>query len=189
VAVRRTAGAPARKEARKDRIPDRSGPVYPQAMRTRRLLLATTALSTAALLQACSKKEVIEPIPGNPKGSMYDAGQVEESSTSPEGSSDDAKLAQGPGGAANAAPDAGPAANDASATDAGASGAGATGAGATGASATDAGKSDAAAPPPPDLTAKPLPTVRPLPGNPKGSRYDKGLSDPFAKPPTKTPAQ
>jgi hypothetical protein len=139
-------------------------------MRTRRLLLATTALSTAALLQACSKKEVIEPIPGNPKGSMYDAGQVEESPTrgTTEGSSAGEGLAQGPGGAANAPADA---AADASAT----------GANATGANATDAGKSDAAAPPPPDLTATPLPTVRPLPGNPKGSRYDSG----FVKPPTR----
>jgi hypothetical protein len=144
-------------------------------MRTRRLLLATTALSTAALLQACSKKEVIEPIPGNPKGSTYDAGQVEEIATRPEGSSDDAGLAQGPGGAANMPADAAAAATDASATTGG--NASAT----TGANATAAGKSDAAAPPPPDLTAKPLPTVRPLPGNPKGSRYDSGL----VKPPTR----
>src|SRR5688572_22479250 len=41
--------------------------------KTRRLLLATAALSTAAAIEACSK----EPLPGNPKGSHYDdAGPV-----------------------------------------------------------------------------------------------------------------
>jgi hypothetical protein len=36
----------------------------------RKLLLASAALSTLAATQACSKKEA--PLPGNPKGSMYD---------------------------------------------------------------------------------------------------------------------
>jgi hypothetical protein len=37
---------------------------------SRKLLLASAALSSLAATQACGKKEA--PLPGNPKGSMYD---------------------------------------------------------------------------------------------------------------------
>ena len=41
-------------------------------MRRTRFLLVTTALSSAAVASACRK----EALPGNPKGSAYDAGEV-----------------------------------------------------------------------------------------------------------------
>jgi hypothetical protein len=112
-------------------------------MRTRRLLLATTALSTAALLGAC-KKDISPvhdspsdtgkttetlPLPGNPKGSTYDEG-----------------LTPTPG------PD--PVTADAAGTR----------------TSTDAAPTP---PPPPTATTRPEP-IR-MPGNPKGSHYDAGL--------------
>lgn len=106
-------------------------------MRTRRLLLAASALSTLAF--GCTKDKpgdkpeiTGEPLPGNPKGSIYDAGL--EPLQPPDASV----------GVQPVAPDAA-----------------------------------VVAPPPRDagLQIKVEPMIR---GNPKGSRYDKGL-DPDKK--------
>jgi hypothetical protein len=103
-------------------------------MRTRRFLLAASALSTLAF--GCTKDKPSdkpeitgEPLPGNPKGSLYDANVME------------------PPPLVDAATAVAPVVRDAA---------------------------DAEVPPPRDagLQIKPGPTIR---GNPKGSRYDKGL--------------
>jgi hypothetical protein len=61
-------------------------------MRRRRLLLATTALSTMALM-ACKKEGA--PLPANPKGSVYDdGGPPPPSPANPKGSMYDAGLSQ-----------------------------------------------------------------------------------------------
>ena len=107
-------------------------------MRKRRLLLVTSALSTAALLQACQKQqEVSHDLPGNPKGSHYDEGM-------------------------SPTPDAGATTEGAEAVDAG--------------NASDAAVFHVPTPPPGEAG---VPT-RPLPASPKGSFYDGGLPSPKA---------
>lgn len=119
-------------------------------MRRRRLLLAASALST---LTFCKKSDETQPLPGNPKGTFYDAAAVppppppdvvEEYPANPKGAFYDAGLA--------------PPALDAAAVDA-------------------APPKDAVVAPK-DAARKRVPPRPPLNSNPKGSFYDNNLKDP-----------
>lgn len=125
-------------------------------MKRRRLLLAASALST---LTFCKKGDepVTQPLPGNPKGTFYDAAvvpppppdaEVREFPANPKGTFYDAGLEPLALDATVVAADAGRAPADAARTPA-----------------------DAAKKPTPPQDREPLP----LPGNPKGSYYDKDL--------------
>ncbi len=70
-------------------------------MKSRRFLLVTKALGSASLLLACKKESMVQPLPGNPKGSHYDETSAQDAGTpkaeplpgNPKGSSYDEGLA------------------------------------------------------------------------------------------------
>jgi hypothetical protein len=117
-------------------------------MRTKRLLLATTALSTMTLASGCGK----ERIHGNPKGSFYDDAAVQPLPANPKGSFYDDGMAPKPTATASAT---------AIATDGPPPPPSATAAATT---------------PKPSATVGPV--VPRMPANPKGSHYDKGPPKP-----------
>jgi len=124
-------------------------------MRTRRLLLAASALST--LTFGCAKDKA-EPPPGNPKGVHYDAALV----TPPIADAAPGDAGSAPGDAGSAPVDAGSAPGDAGSSPNAPS------------DAAPDGPRDAGAPrdAPKDAARRP-PDAR-IYANPKGSTYDKG---------------
>lgn len=117
-------------------------------MRPRRFLLVTTALSSATLVASCKKEAMHEPLPGNPKGAIYDgAGPVIPPPANPKGSGYDDGLPP-PKPLADAADGGTPGQNGVN--------------------------EDADAKP----KREPPPIIPHPPANPKGSHYDTGMKKP-----------